>query len=221
MATTATKNAGRIVERAFRKAGIVAKDEALDAADLTEGLDILNDMLKAWQLTGIRLYTKGTGSISLTDATASYTLSERLLSFESIRYAPASGSEIPMLALTSVEYDELPDKVSAGIPTQYFYDRQREAGTLYVWPVLATAASATLEWRGLREVEDIGKSSDVVDVPGEWYEAVIYGLAARLADDYDVPEPKASKMGSQAQHLYEIAMAGERPDTIMIGVDRR
>ncbi len=219
MATTATKNAGAIVLGAFQTCGIVAKDEALDAADNVIGLSRLNDMLKGWQLTGLRLYTRDTGSISLTDATASYAVTGRPLHLETVRYKPSGGTETPMLRMSSVGYDELPDKATAGIPTQFFYDRAREAGTLYVWPVLATAASATLEYTATREVADIENSSDAVDAPAEWYETIRYGLAARLCDEYDVPEPKASKIAGQAQHFYEIAMAGEREDSFYIMPD--
>lgn len=42
-----------IVERAFRKIGVKAEDEALTADQLTHGLDMLNTMLHGWELWGI------------------------------------------------------------------------------------------------------------------------------------------------------------------------
>jgi hypothetical protein len=221
MATTATKNAGALVTRAFKTAGIVAKDEPLDADQMNDGLELLNDMLKAWQMTGLRLYTRTTGSLTLTNATASYAISGRPLDLDVVRYRPSAGNELPMFRMTSQEYDELPNKASVGSPTQYFYDRARETGTLYVWPVKATITTETIEWSGLREVEDITASTDVVDAPASWYEAIRYGLCARVCDDYDVDLNKSMKIAQQAQHLYDVAMAYERPESVTFSADWR
>lgn len=45
--------AREIVTRAHRKIGVVARDEALDAADAAEGINALNMMLAAWKLAGV------------------------------------------------------------------------------------------------------------------------------------------------------------------------
>lgn len=42
-----------IVERAHRKIGVVARDEAMDADSAAEGIDALNMMLAAWKLAGV------------------------------------------------------------------------------------------------------------------------------------------------------------------------
>lgn len=220
MAVDAVKTAGAMVLSAFQTCGIVAKDEALDASDNVVGLARLNDMLKGWQQTGARLYTRATGSVTLTDATASYTVTNRPLRLKTVKYRPASGSDLVMVKMSAREYDELPDQDTAGTPTQYFYDRGRETGTIYVWPVLATVTTETLQWTGIGEVADIEASSDTVEAPAEWYDAIRYGLAARLCDDYDVPEPKASKIAAQAKALYNTAMGGEREESVVFEMDR-
>lgn len=45
----------KIIERAFRKIGVKAADEALTADQLEAGLDALNEMLAGWQLHGINV----------------------------------------------------------------------------------------------------------------------------------------------------------------------
>ena len=45
--------AADIVERAFRKIGIKAEDEALTADQMTHGLETLNSMIAAWRLEGV------------------------------------------------------------------------------------------------------------------------------------------------------------------------
>lgn len=45
----------KIIERAFRKLGVKAEDEALTADQQAAGLDALNEMLAAWQLQGVNV----------------------------------------------------------------------------------------------------------------------------------------------------------------------
>lgn len=42
-----------IIERAHRKITVLARDESLEAHDISHGLDALNMMLAAWKLSGI------------------------------------------------------------------------------------------------------------------------------------------------------------------------
>lgn len=42
-----------IVTRAFRKIGVTAKDEVLDASDSAHGIEALNAMMHAWKLRGV------------------------------------------------------------------------------------------------------------------------------------------------------------------------
>jgi hypothetical protein len=44
-----------IVERAYRKIGVVSADEAMQADAAASGLDAFNEMLSAWALHGITL----------------------------------------------------------------------------------------------------------------------------------------------------------------------
>lgn len=184
MAVTGTFTVSQIVTAAFRKARLVAVDEAVQASDLAHGIQALNWMLKAWQrFHGMSFAVTG-GSLTLTTA-ASYTMSPvRPIRIINARYKGTNGIEIPMVELTRDEYDIISDKTTTGIPTQFYYDRQREAAKLYVWPVLSSATTESVEYTYERELEDISGGSDTIDIPVEWHEAAVYGLAARLCDDY-------------------------------------
>ena len=45
-----------------------------------------------------------------------------------------------------------------------------------------------------RPIEDIDDKADNLDMPVEWLQAIIYGLAARLSDDYDAPVQKVQSV---------------------------
>lgn len=187
MATTSTETARSIIGDALRKIGVVAMDEEMTADQAAHGLRALNRMLKSWQNKGYSVFAKASQSVTLTTA-ASYTLNPvRPLEILSCRFRQ-NGIDRPLLQFTRDEYDSLPLKTSTGTPTSFYYDRQREAAVLYVWPVMAAVDGETLQITYTREFEDMGLT-DVIDVPGEWYDAVVYGLAARLSDDFLAPSP--------------------------------
>lgn len=56
--------ARRIIERAFSKAGIRASESPLEASEMADGLDTLNDLLKAYNGTGL---LKGVAPVSNVD----------------------------------------------------------------------------------------------------------------------------------------------------------
>lgn len=187
MAVTATDTARDLIGDALRKIGVVAIDEPMNADQAAAGLRALNRMLKSWQNKGYCTWAKATQSVTLTTA-ISYTLNpKRPLEILSCRFKQG-GVERPMLPFTRDEYDSLPVKTSTGSPTTFHYDRQREDAVLYIWPGMASVNGETLEITYTRELEDLDLASQV-DVPGEWYDATVYGLAARMADDYDVNSP--------------------------------
>lgn len=210
MATTGTLLVRDVVTAALRKLNITNLGDDPDAEDADLAMTALNRMLKAWQNRGYNVWATSQMSVTLTTA-ASYTMSPvRPLRILNSRFT-RSGIETPMVVMTRDEYDALPQKTSAGIPTTYYYDRQREAAKLYVWPVLAAANGETLSITYERETEDVTDLNQVLDLPGEYFDAAVYGLAARLADDYqrDVPQIVA-----RAEEELRVALAFDREESV-------
>lgn len=213
MSVTNLYTTRNLVRQAFRKIGIAGIGEDLAGEDYAQGLIELNMMLKSWQARGLCRWLRATQSVTLTTA-ASYTMNPvRPMTVDSVRFKK-NGVETPLTHMTGEEYDSLPIKTTTGIPTSYFYDRQREDARLYIWPVLAAATGETLEITYTREIEDVTPDTAVVDVPGEWWEAVVYGLAARLADTYEVQSDRVAQRASQL--LFD-AMAFDREESVYFG----
>ena len=191
MAVTGTYTVRDICLKGLKKAGVIAQDaQSAEAYETTTARDSLHVLLKSWQNADFRVFTLASQSVTLTTA-ASYTLSPvRPMSLETVRFK-SDGRETPMIQMMRQEYDELPDKTVTGQPTQYYYDRQREAALLYVWPLLASASGETLEITYWREIEDVDALGEAIDMPAEWYRAVIYGLAADLCDDLELNSPES------------------------------
>lgn len=209
MTVTGTITTQDLIADALRKIGVVAEDEPMTADQAANGLRAWNRLLKSWQNRGYNLWTVATLSIPLTTA-ASYTMSPvrpiRILNARLVR----DGIETPMIQMTRQEYDALPVKTSTGLPTQFYYDKQREAALFYVWPVLVAASGETVNVTYEREAED-QTLAGVPDIPGEWWEAAVYGLAARLADDYGQNVPNVI---ARAEEELRLAMADDREESV-------
>lgn len=195
------------IEDALREIGVIDPSEAADAEHISFAIRKLGRMLSAWQNLGYGLWLRDEQTVTLTTATDYALLPVRPARIMSVRLAK-SGTELPLREMTRQEYDDLPIKTSTGRPTGYYYDRQREAGRLYVWPALSAADGSTLKITYERAIEVPTKLSDTVDVPVEFDHALVLGLAAELAPAFSRPAP------ANASVALMVALAADREESV-------
>ena len=198
MATTLTYTAGDMCTEALRDAGIVAVDREASSDEIDVAIIRLNMMLKSLQGVTVTVWKQTTASIAMTDATASYVITERPLDLLTVNKKESGGNEVWLQKLTRREYYELPDKTTVGEPSSYYYHREKEQGTLYVWTVQATAGTDTIEWTGRAEISDVAETTDTMEVPAEYYEAILYGLALRLSSAFGTDKPLLPGLAGKA-----------------------
>lgn len=186
-----------IIKRALRLIGVVAQGETPTTDQTTEAALSLNGLVKAWQADGMPLWALKTYSVPLTASTASYRIGvsqtintpKPLKIIQAFNYDSNSNIDIPIRIITKQEYNILGNKTSAGNPIQIYYDPQNTYGDLFVFPVPTSveAAANTIKIVYQRPFEDFDAATDTPDFPQEWYDALTYGLATRLAPEYGVP----------------------------------
>lgn len=111
-----------------------------------------------------------------------------------------SAIDTPIMEYDRVEYFELPNKSNESTVNGFFYDRRGGAnvsGLLYLWPTPANVDEA-VKMTVARPVEDFTSAGNDADLPQEWIRALEWGLADEIADEYDVPEPKRSRITKRA-----------------------
>lgn len=114
------------------------------------------------------------------------------------RYNFDSTLETPTKEMSRIEYQEYPNKASTGSVNGYFYDRRENTlGYLYLWPTPATIEDA-IKMTVAKPIEDFTAAGNDADLPQEWIRAIVWGLADEIADDYDVPEPKRTRLERRA-----------------------
>lgn len=212
--------AADIIKDAMIEIGAIAPSETPTADEYSHARRVLNSMTKYWQSQGYNLFRRTRGTLSIaankgTD-TAPYTFGSggdvayRPLRIESMRFKPASGSEISMMEMNRYDYDALPDKTTTGTPTNFYYDPQDGVANLHIWPV-KSSASGTLIFTYQRAIEDFDATSDNPDYPQEWYEALKYSLAYRLHGGY---------FPTDAQRRAELQQLASSTLNFCLGFDR-
>lgn len=210
--------ANQVIDFAFKKIEVFDAEETPSATDTADARRALTMMLKSWQKKIPGLYRQTFGSQALSNATASYTLSPVPYRVIEARYRNTDGRDIPMVQMTRQEYVDLPLKSSAGIPTQYYYDVQRAATTLYVWPVQATVTTETIQYTFQRIIEDVDDIANDIDIPQDWLETVGYGLAKRLLSSYGMVNSEVTDI---ANELLADAIDDEREDFVRLMPETR
>ena len=205
-------NARDLCTYALKVLRVIPAGQTASSEDMADSIEGLNLMLKSWQLTMPNLWRQTEGSLTLTSATASYSLplAYRLIS---ARFRQ-SGRDIPMALLTREEYFELPLKTSTGIPTQYYFDPQLAGGTIYTWPVLATAAGETIEYTYQRRYEDVDDEDNDLDIPHEYLMAVGWNLAETLLETFGKDNATAQRVMMQALRHRNDLKAADREDVV-------
>ena len=199
----------QIVTQARALIGVQASEEPLQAHELEQGITSLNMMLRAWQADGIQTWTLTEGSFALTQSDYDYVFGAggafTTVPFEITDARITRNSrDLPMVRMSREDYYALPKKDTEGYPTQFYYDRQRESGTFYVWPA-PDSGTGTIKFTYRRYIMDAGDGTNTLDFPPEWLEAVTSNLAVRLVAHYPaVPQQSLATATALAASSYAI-----------------
>lgn len=193
-----------LIDEAFDLIGVGSEGESISADMYVRAKRSLNLMLLSWNADEAT-WRREVDALTLVSGQAAYVLSTpRPMRVEAARRKnTASGYETPMTMWSRQEYLDQPNKTtSLSTPVNFYFDRQRDDATIYLWPAPSTAVAAanTVQMDVLRPMFLMDVSNDTLDLPQEWHEAVVYNLAVRLMPKYPVNDP--------AQGQLVIAQAG-------------
>lgn len=202
-------------------------------AQRTRAIQALNFMLTAWQADGLQLWSRKTTSFSLTQGTTSYSIgsggtinvNKPMRIYNAWRRNTNDDTDVPLRILSEKEYDLLNNKSEEGTPIAIYYDNRYESnsvqegstakGLIYVYQPADSdhAANSQIYVRYQRPFNDFTATTDTIDFPQEWLEAVKYGLAVRLAPVYGVPMLEYDRLRAIAKEIKDIAMSNDVEDT--------
>lgn len=164
-----------------------------------------NMMFTRWSNQGVNLWQVELVQVPLVQGTATYPVDPSVVvmldAFIRTSTATTQTDRI-ILPISRTEYASYPNKVQQGFPTTFWFDRLL-APTVTLWPV-PDGTQTYLEYYAVKRIQDANMSGvETLDIPPIWLEAMIYGLAYRLAQIWS-PENVAA-LKPMADEAYQIA----------------
>lgn len=131
----------------------------------------------------------------------------------------ASGIDTPLLTISRLDYQALPNKRTIGTPNQWFYDAQLNTGVLSIWQAPQSGGQWVLPFTFIRQILDWGDLNATGDFPQEWINALTYNLALEIAPEYDVDPKRLQFLAAQAVAKKATASGWDRADeSVFFGV---
>lgn len=114
-------------------------------------------------------------------------------------------SEIKVNSWARSQYFNQTNKEGQGTVVNAYYSPLLGNGRLYVWQT-ASSVNDMVRFSFERSIQDVGDKENNLDLPAEWMETVIYNIAARLLDDYKVPQDVSAKITGLAKNMLDNAL---------------
>jgi hypothetical protein len=134
-------------------------------------------------------------------------------------YMGNTPTEIPLARMNRDDYTNLPNKAFlSNRPLQFWLDRQSLSPVLNLWPTPNAEAEVQqiVVW-AQRQIMDVGTMTQEVEVPQRWLEAIVAGLAAKMALELvEVDASMIPLLDQKAASALYIAQMEERDNSPMM-----
>lgn len=206
-------NRDAVINAALRKLGVLSSGVSATTAQNTGAAEALNAMIKGLHADGMPVWAIKSYNFTPSIGTALYQIgvgktlntAMPLKILQAWRNQSSSVSNIPMNIYTSYNYNMLPLSNAQGVPINLYYQPLSTYGEINLWPKPQdTQYNITIRYQ--RPFEDMNASTDDFDFPAYWTEALIYGLASRLAPEYGLPLQDRQAMKAEAEFFHQNAL---------------
>lgn len=215
--TTFNLNATEIVNAAYRKIAVVADNMTATSTQITNGIQALNVMIKAFITKGMPLWEVVEYSITPT-ATRNYNIGVGLTVntpaplkiFQAVLLDNTNLTNRPLEVRSHYDYNLLSNSATSGAPTVYMYEPGNQSGVFHIWPTpdSYTQTNCSIKIVYQKPFADIvTAATDNVDFPQWWLEAIIYGLADRMAPEFGVPIQDRQLLKMEAKEKLDEALS--------------
>lgn len=170
-----------IITEAFERCGIDVQTRTGDHA--ISARRSINLLFSEFANRGINYWTLSQNTLPLVNGTTSYTLPVGTIDIlDAVIRDSSSNTDQIINRITIQDYNQLPNKDTAGKPSQYMIDRQYTP-IIYFWSVPNTSTYSLVYW-AMNQLEDVTLSNQDADVPYRWSDTICAGLASKLAMKY-------------------------------------
>jgi hypothetical protein len=199
----------QIIESALRKLGVLAEGQTPSSQNYSDGMMALNAVIAQLRAIGMPLWARS--EYTFTPTTGTYTIGTgmtlntpfpvKLLQ----AFRTETNAKIPMELVAREDFNTLPT-TDTGSPIKVNYRPYVNYGSVSFWPTPTSSNTSTVTLVYQRPYQYFTGASETMDFPEEWYNALIYHLAVRLAPEWGVPLPDRQMLLQEAKMYTEDAL---------------
>lgn len=200
----------------LQKLGVLRVGGVASGRDFAKVCDALDLRLKELHELGVLWWQVGGAAtnVTLTAGVASASIAATDFLYPISMSISIGVDQVPLEIIGHREYQAIEDKASTGEPEKVFFS----GSTAYFYPAPQSGYTAKLTYQAIAADSENGQRPDV---PIACLKALIDVVAGDLVDDYETPEPKASRLlQKQAIGLQTIrALNSQRVDAGTVSTD--
>jgi len=193
--TTFNLEIDKVIERAYRRAGKSLRT----GYDLEAARDNLNLLFSEWANRGYSLWKVQNHTQNLTASTNQYTAPSNADDILEMVFRNGS-TDTSMTKISRSEYQNIPNKSSEGIPTQFYV--QRNLANVQITTYLTPETTDTqINYWYVQRIEDVGKYTNTPDAPFRFLPCMVSGLAYYLSQEVN------PSLSGELERRYESELA--------------
>ena len=211
-----TRTREQVAAKVLRKLGVIHPSETPapeDSAIVNEALDLRLKELHGlgilwWQVAG------GATDVALSSGVATATISATDYLFPITMAVRVGTDDRPLEIIDHLTYQAIETKAETGEPQRVYFN----GTTARFWPVPDANCTAKLTYEAIAADGEAGATPDVRT---ECLRALTTLLAGDLIDEFNTPEPKASRLIGEASGALKTirTLNAQRVDSVAVSTD--
>lgn len=216
-----------IIDASLRRMRVLPEGGTANATQMSDGLFLLNTVLKSIATTGVRLWCYYQVLVPLVVGQLEYTIgpsganvtANRPMRIEEYgnywrQVIGGTNYDIPLSLISRSDYMQYGIKGSQGAPNSIYYSATIDTGAaggatdatgygrLLVYLTASATITGTLYLNAYRYIFDMSADTNSVDIPAEGYLALDYLLCSHWGDQFSVPEDRLKRYADMAKGLF-------------------
>jgi hypothetical protein len=183
-----------LVRAAMRLIQVASVDTDLTASELKDGIEALNRMIDSWSVDELTLYKVVREQFTLQPNQTFFEIGlgaefntsrpTRIIDAYFTLYNAGLPVDYPMAIVQYDDYNAIALKtLSTNFPQYLYYEPSFPIGKVYIYP-LAQQSNIGLTLTSWKPLDMIADPTAYVQLPPGYWEAIVFGLAVRIAMEY-------------------------------------
>lgn len=206
--TTNQLTRDQIIQAALRKLSAISEGQTPSTQNYSDAQIAMNLILSQFRSLGMPLWARVEYTFTPTASSYNIGFGQTLDTAFPVKllqaYRTETNTKIDMDLVSKEEFNILPGG-SSGSPIKVSYQPYVNYGTVYMWPTPSSTNTSTVTLVYNRSLSYVSASTDIIDMPEEWYQALVFALAVSLAPEWGTPLLDRQWLEKQADKALDIA----------------